>query len=75
METVKQVARQLGNTPAVCRKCYIHPAVFDLYASGRIAETLKNTNGLTEGDIAAELRHEERAVMRLLEEHLAASAD
>jgi hypothetical protein len=47
--------------------------VFDLYTSGRIAEVLKHTNGLTEGDIAAELQHEERAVMRLLEAHLAAS--
>jgi DNA topoisomerase-1 len=75
VETVKQVARQLGNTPAVCRKCYIHPAVFELYTSGRIAEALKNSNGLTDGEIAEELRHDERAVMRLLEEHLAASAN
>ena len=28
---VKAVAQRLGNTPAVCRKCYIHPGVIDTY--------------------------------------------
>jgi DNA topoisomerase-1 len=32
-DVVKQVAAELGNTPAVCRKCYIHPAVFGKYAA------------------------------------------
>ena len=27
--------RRLGNTPAVCRKCYVHPAVLDAYLEGR----------------------------------------
>ena len=35
---VKQVAARLGNTPAVCRRCYIHPAVLEHYALGRLAE-------------------------------------
>ena len=30
----------LGNTPAVCRASYIHPTVFDHYASGALAERL-----------------------------------
>ncbi|MGV3720307.1 MAG: DNA topoisomerase IB [Actinomycetota bacterium] len=30
-ETVRQVAARLGNTPAVCRKCYIHPAVLEAF--------------------------------------------
>jgi len=38
VEMVKNVARQLGNTPAVCRKCYIHPAVFDAFWLGALAE-------------------------------------
>jgi DNA topoisomerase-1 len=33
---VETVARQLGNTKAVCRKCYIHPAVLDGYLDGRL---------------------------------------
>ena len=37
---VKAVAGLLGNTPTVCRSSYVHPAVFELYESGRITETL-----------------------------------
>jgi len=32
---VEAVARRLGNTRAVCRKSYIHPAVFEAYLAGR----------------------------------------
>jgi DNA topoisomerase-1 len=35
---VKAVATQLGNTPAVCRKAYIHPAVLDAYVEGTLVE-------------------------------------
>jgi len=34
---VKAVAGVLGNTPAVCRKAYIHPAVIDAFSQGRLA--------------------------------------
>ncbi|MEO6447121.1 MAG: DNA topoisomerase IB [Gemmatimonadaceae bacterium] len=30
VDLVREVAQALGNTPAVCRKCYIHPAVLQL---------------------------------------------
>ena len=33
---VKQVAHELGNTPTVCRQCYIHPAVIEAYMSGAL---------------------------------------
>jgi len=36
-DVVALVAARLGNTPAVCRKCYIHPAVFDAFERGRLA--------------------------------------
>jgi DNA topoisomerase I len=39
-EVVKQVAAELRNTPAVCRKSYINPAVFDSWRSGRIHENI-----------------------------------
>ncbi|VEF10919.1 DNA topoisomerase, type I [Pseudomonas fluorescens] len=38
VEMVKGVAKQLGNTPAVCRKCYIHPAVVEKFMLGALAE-------------------------------------
>lgn len=37
VSAVDQVAEQLGNTRAVCRKCYIHPAIFDTYFAGKFA--------------------------------------
>lgn len=42
MEVVKQVAKQLGNTPAICRKCYIHPAVLESYLAGTLQLKLTN---------------------------------
>ena len=41
VEMVKDVSRQLGNTPAVCRKCYIHPAVLDSFLLGELAKLPK----------------------------------
>lgn len=35
-ECVKAVAQRLGNTPAVCRACYIHPAVIEAYETGAL---------------------------------------
>ena len=37
---IEQVARRLGNTRAVCRKCYVHPAVIDAYLDGSMRHTL-----------------------------------
>ncbi len=37
IETIKQVASQLGNTPAVCRQCYIHPAILQAFSAGTLA--------------------------------------
>jgi DNA topoisomerase-1 len=39
---VKEVAARLGNTPAVCRACYIHPAVPEAYARGELPATGRN---------------------------------
>ncbi|NUT84739.1 DNA topoisomerase IB [Pseudomonas brassicacearum] len=40
-EMVRQVARQLGNTPTVCRKCYIHPAVVEGFLLGALTHLPK----------------------------------
>jgi DNA topoisomerase-1 len=39
---VKDVAARLGNTPAVCRACYIHPAVIEAYAAGTLPPKGRN---------------------------------
>ncbi|QXI30785.1 DNA topoisomerase IB [Pseudomonas vanderleydeniana] len=41
VDMVKSVAKQLGNTPAVCRKCYIHPGVLEAFALGELARLPK----------------------------------
>ncbi len=38
VDMVKAVSRQLGNTPAICRKCYIHPAVMEGFLQGELAK-------------------------------------
>jgi len=40
VRAVEAVAKRLGNTKAVCRKCYIHPAIFDAYMDGSMVRTL-----------------------------------
>lgn len=35
---MKVAAAKLGNTPAVCRRSYIHPSVIRAYREGRFAE-------------------------------------
>lgn len=39
-QAVKQVARELGNTPAVCRSSYIHPAVFSGWRDGSLSRAV-----------------------------------
>jgi DNA topoisomerase-1 len=44
LEVVKSVAQQLGNTAAVCRKCYIHPAVISSYHGGSLRKSVANVS-------------------------------
>jgi DNA topoisomerase-1 len=41
-EAIAAVARQLGNTVAVCRKCYIHPVILDGYLDGSFPARFKD---------------------------------
>jgi DNA topoisomerase-1 len=40
VRAVERVAKHLGNTPAVCRRCYIHPAIFEGFLDGTLLATL-----------------------------------
>ena len=40
-QAVEKVAAQLGNTRAVCRKCYIHPAVIESYLEGELQDLMR----------------------------------
>ena len=59
---IKATARRLGNTVAVCRKCYVHPAVVEAYLEGSLTEALRR-NGAA---LPAGLRDEEAAVLTFL---------
>ena len=60
VQAVESVAERLGNTKAVCRKCYIHPAVFDAYLDGsmppaagpRGRRSTRDAGSLSEGEVA-----------------------
>jgi DNA topoisomerase I len=69
VEAIKSVAQRLGNTPAVCRKCYIHPAVLDAYQSGAMTTLLSDVKPTTATHPHA-LRPEESALMHLIERYV-----
>ena len=71
VEAIKNVAEKLGNTPAVCRKCYVHPAVLDCYTAGELLKTLESA-GKRDAKTHA-LRQEEVELMVLLESRLKAA--
>ena len=65
VSAVQAVAKELGNTPAICRKCYIHPAILDAFQNHehfdrwrQATASGKSTSGLTD---------EENALLRFLE--------
>jgi DNA topoisomerase-1 len=57
------VAELLGNTPAVCRKCYVHPAVFETYLANTsvpgLSEAMKKSRG-------NQLKSAEGAILKFL---------
>jgi DNA topoisomerase I len=67
LQAIDRVAERLNNTRAVCRKYYVHPAVFETYAAGTMLKALGNGNGTAAAAAAAAaLTAEEQAVVRLL---------
>jgi DNA topoisomerase-1 len=40
-QAIEAVAKELGNTKAVCRKCYVHPAILETYLEGRLAACMQ----------------------------------
>lgn len=63
-QAIREVAQQLGNTPAVCRKSYVHPAVLDAYLSGTLG-TIKGPEDRSVSGLDA-LSVDEQFVLDLL---------
>ena len=68
---VEAVAGILGNTTAVCRKSYIHPAVINSYIDGSMLKTVSTRVGNGARKKASGLRPEEAAVLMLLQQRIA----
>jgi len=67
---IKSTASHLGNTPTVCRKCYVHPTVLEHYLQGHISQVLIDSTNegevVLKDNIPAGLREEEKVFLRLL---------
>ena len=75
VSAIESVSKRLGNTKAVCRKCYVHPDVINAYLDGSLLDTLRQR---VEKEIAgslAELPPEEAAVLAFLQERLKHEAE
>jgi len=73
-DVISAVAKILGNTPAICRKCYVHPAVLETYLDGNSIEGLKQKTeeALEKEDV--DLRADEAAILKFLQARLAEKA-
>jgi DNA topoisomerase-1 len=70
VRAIESVAEKLGNTPSICRKCYVHPAVLEAYLEGTVLEALRaRTEQELVGDLHA-LQPEEAAVLAMLQQRL-----
>jgi len=70
-DAIAAVARILGNTPTVCRKCYVHPVVLESYLDGDMIEGLKQKTEEALAEKLEDMRAEEAAVMAFLQAKLA----
>jgi len=66
-EAIDRVAAQLGNTPTIARKCYVHPDVIDAHMDGSLLRVRMHAPARRRATQEEGLRDEERAVLRLLE--------
>jgi DNA topoisomerase-1 len=69
-EAINRVAARLGNTPTICRKCYVHPEILTTYVEGSLLLDVKNRVERELRDDLATLKPEEAAVLTLLQSRL-----
>jgi DNA topoisomerase I len=66
-EAIKSTAERLGNTPAICRKCYVHPGVIDAYMDGSLLNFFKHFEENTQKNTKKGLSPDESKVLAFLE--------
>ncbi|MBD8665926.1 DNA topoisomerase IB [Rhizobium sp. CFBP 8752] len=67
---LEKVAATLGNTPAVCRRCYVHPEVIESYMSETLILQIEHERERELRDHVAGLRPEEVLVLAFLKQRL-----
>ena len=67
---IERVSARLGNTPTICRKCYIHPEVLNAYVEGGLLLEIKDKVEEELSENLAVLKPEEAAVLAMLEGRL-----
>jgi DNA topoisomerase-1 len=70
VQAIETVAKRLGNTPAICRKCYVHPAVIEAYLDGTMAPVLKERAEEELRDSLTDLQPEEATLLAFLRQRL-----
>jgi len=70
VQAIEQVARDLGNTPAVCRACYVHPAILEAHLDGALADRLRGSITATVKQRYEHLSPEEVQVLTMLRDRL-----
>ena len=66
---IDSVAKQLGNTRSVCRKCYVHPAILHSYMDGSLAKTLQRKAETALANVG-KLKPAEAAVVALIRDQM-----
>lgn len=66
LQAIEAVAKRLGNTKAICRKCYVHPDIVNAYFDGTLAASLNRKAGRELQSRLRDLSPEEAAVLTLL---------
>jgi DNA topoisomerase I len=67
---IAAVSARLGNTPTICRKCYIHPEVMSAYLEGKLLLEIEAEVESELVDELARLQPEEAALLTLLRARL-----
>jgi len=70
VEAMKATAGRLGNSPAIARASYVHPAVVEAYLDGDVPDALVEVAEDQQQPPACATGHEEAAVVELLEQRL-----
>jgi DNA topoisomerase-1 len=69
---VEAVAKRLGNTKAICRKCYIHPDIINAYMDGTLAGLLRQRVSREVARACRDLPRDEASVLACLQARLRA---